>query len=121
MGSKKKALKRGSVDIDRVHRKAPTIVVYSPRNVTAHIGHDSTEAVNHPAHYGGDTVYEVIKVLEAWGLHNCAYLFQVVKYVARAGKKDPTKEIEDLQKAKFYLEKKILNLQLKYALKIVKS
>jgi hypothetical protein len=27
-----------------------------------------TEAVNHPAHYGGDTTYEAIKVIEAWNL-----------------------------------------------------
>lgn len=24
--------------------------------------------VNHPSHYGGDTTYEVIKVINAWGL-----------------------------------------------------
>jgi hypothetical protein len=66
------------------------------------------ESVNHPSHYGGiDNPYEVIKVCEAWGLDSDAYLFNVVKYVARAGKKDPVKEIEDLKKAVFYLERKI--------------
>jgi hypothetical protein len=65
------------------------------------------EAVNHPDHYGGDTVYEVIKVLEAWGLDNDAYLFNVVKYVARAGKKDPAKTKQDLEKARFYLDRRI--------------
>jgi hypothetical protein len=70
------------------------------------------EAVNHPNHYGGEeNVYEVIKVCEAWELDKDAYLFNVVKYVARAGKKDPTKEIEDLKKAAFYLERKINNLK----------
>ena len=29
------------------------------------------ETVNHPQHYGGDTVYEAIKVIEAWGLDFC--------------------------------------------------
>ena len=58
----------------------------------------SKEMVNHPSHYGGDNVYEVIKVAEAWDLHADAYLFNVVKYVARAGKKDPAKELEDLKK-----------------------
>jgi len=38
-------------------------------------------------------------------------LFNVVKYVERAGKKDPAKEIEDLKKAQFYLERKIKNLE----------
>jgi hypothetical protein len=70
------------------------------------------EAVNHPNHYGGENnVYEVIKVCEAWGLDYDAYLFNVVKYVARAGKKVKEKEIEDLKKAAFYLERKIKNLE----------
>ncbi len=70
------------------------------------------EMVNGPAHYGGaDNPYEVIKVCEAWELEKDAYLFNVVKYVARAGKKDPQKELEDLKKAKFYLERKISLLQ----------
>jgi len=71
-----------------------------------------TEMVNGPQHYGGkDNVYEVIKVCEAWGLDKDAYLFNVVKYVARAGKKDPQKELEDLKKAIFYLNRKVENLQ----------
>ena len=27
---------------------------------------EKKEMVNHPSHYGGDTVYECIKVLKAW-------------------------------------------------------
>ena len=73
---------------------------------------ETKEMVNGPAHYGGkDNPYEVIKVCEAWGLDKDAYLFNVVKYVARAGKKDNTKEIEDLKKAAFYLDRKIKNLE----------
>ena len=65
-----------------------------------------------PDHYGGvDNKYEVIKVCEAWELDKDAYLFNVVKYVARAGKKDPSKEIEDLKKALYYLNRKIENLE----------
>ena len=70
------------------------------------------DMVNGPQHYGGkDNPYEVIKVCEAWGLDKDAYLFNVVKYVARAGKKDPQKELEDLKKAVFYLQRKVENLQ----------
>lgn len=70
------------------------------------------EMVNGPQHYGGkDNPYEVIKVCEAWELDKDAYLFNVVKYVARAGKKDPQKELEDLKKAVFYLQRKIANLE----------
>lgn len=65
----------------------------------------SHESVDHPPHYGGDTKYEVIKVLEAWNLD--FHLGNVVKYVARAGKKDKSKELQDLEKALWYLERKI--------------
>ena len=42
--------------------------------------------VNHPPHYGGESnPYEAIKVIEAWQLGFC--LGNVVKYLARAGKK----------------------------------
>lgn len=73
---------------------------------------DRKEQVEHPTHYGGaNNDYEVVKVCEAWGLDKDAYLFNVVKYVARAGKKNPEKEIEDLKKAVWYLNRKINNLE----------
>ena len=66
------------------------------------------EAVNHPEHYGGkDNPYEVIKVVRAWGLSFS--LGNVVKYIARAGKKDPAKRLEDLHKAMWYLQEEINN------------
>jgi len=63
------------------------------------------EAVNNPKHYGGDTTYEAIKVIEAWELN--FHLGNVVKYISRAGKKDITKTKEDLLKAQWYLERYI--------------
>jgi hypothetical protein len=73
---------------------------------------ENKEMVNHPSHYGGEQdPYEVVKVCEAWGLDKDAYLFNVVKYVGRAGKKHKDKEIEDLKKALWYLNRKIENLQ----------
>lgn len=63
------------------------------------------EAVNHPSHYGGDTTYETVKVIAAWGLG--FLLGNAVKYISRAGKKDPTKLVEDLEKARWYLDKAI--------------
>lgn len=68
------------------------------------------EQVNHPQHYGGeDNPYEAIKVIEAWDLDFC--LGNTVKYISRAGKKDPDKNIQDLEKAKWYLERKISQLK----------
>lgn len=63
------------------------------------------ERVDHPEHYGGDTTYEVIKVIEAWGLgfHDG----NAVKYIARAGKKDGADPVEDLKKARWYINRLI--------------
>ena len=61
------------------------------------------EKVDHPAHYGGDTTYEAIKVIEAWELGFC--LGNTVKYISRAGKKGDA--LEDLKKARWYLDREI--------------
>jgi hypothetical protein len=66
--------------------------------------------VNHPQHYGGEkNPYEAIKVIDAWNLGFA--LGNTVKYISRAGKKDKTKELEDLLKAKWYLEHHINKLK----------
>ena len=71
---------------------------------------ENKETINHPSHYGGEgNPYEVIKVIEAWKLG--FNLGNTVKYISRAGKKDKTKTIEDLEKAKWYLEREINNLK----------
>jgi hypothetical protein len=63
-----------------------------------------TEAVDHPAHYGGaENPYEAIKVIEAWGLGFC--LGNTVKYIARCGKKDAP--LQELRKAAWYLNREI--------------
>lgn len=69
----------------------------------------NNEQINHPEHYGGDTPYEAIKVIEAWDLGFC--LGNTVKYISRAGKKETDKTIQDLEKAKWYLEREISNLK----------
>lgn len=66
----------------------------------------SYEHINHPQHYGGeDNPYEVIKVVEA--LEMDFHLGNVFKYIARAGKKETDKELQDLKKALWYLDRKI--------------
>ena len=62
------------------------------------------EAINHPPHYA-DGKIEVIDFIEDKKLN--FNLGNVVKYVARAGKKDKSKEIEDLKKALWYLQREI--------------
>ena len=71
---------------------------------------NNKEMVNHPSHYGGESnVYEAIKVIEAWDLD--FHLGNTVKYISRAGKKGTDKELQDLKKALWYLERKITNLE----------
>ena len=73
---------------------------------------------DHPNHYTFGK-FEVIDVIQDWKL---GYeLGNVVKYVARAGKKkkgnpldDKLKEIEDLQKAVVYLQFRITQAKLEY-------
>jgi hypothetical protein len=69
---------------------------------------DAAERVNHPEHYGGNTTYEAIKVIEAWELGFC--LGNTVKYIARAGRKPNADAIEDLKKARWYLQREINRL-----------
>jgi len=64
-----------------------------------------------PLYYGGvDNPYEVFNVLEAWELDDDFYLGNVIKYLARAGKKNKSTKKEDLQKALVYLQRRIDNL-----------
>jgi hypothetical protein len=68
------------------------------------------DRVNHPAYYGGaDNPYEAIKVIEAWDLGFC--LGNAVKYISRAGRKDPATTVEDLEKARWYLDREIASLR----------
>ncbi len=58
------------------------------------------DTINHPPHYTSGKI-EVIDFIE--DQHLGYHLGNVIKYVCRAGKKDPEKEIEDLKKAEWYL------------------
>jgi hypothetical protein len=61
------------------------------------------DAVNHPPHYTFGK-YEVIDVLQDWFPNN-PLLWQVGKYIARADHKG--RALEDLKKARFYLDREI--------------
>jgi hypothetical protein len=61
------------------------------------------DSVDHPGHYTFGK-YEVIDVLEDWFPLD-PLLWQVGKYIARAGRKGNT--AEDLKKAAWYLRRRI--------------
>lgn len=65
--------------------------------------------ISHPAHYTEGRKYEPRKVIADWKLS--FNLGNVVKYVSRAGRKDPNKTIEDLKKAIQYIEYEIEELE----------
>ena len=62
------------------------------------------DPVQHPAHYTTGKI-ECIDYIEdkELGYH----LGNAVKYITRAGKKDPAKTVEDLKKAVWYIQRKI--------------
>lgn len=58
-------------------------------------------------YYGGkDNIYEAIKVIEAWRVS--FNIGNVLKYLCRAGKKPNVTRLEDLLKARDYLNREIL-------------
>ena len=64
---------------------------------------EAIEMVDHPKHYQSKHGVEVIDIIEEFGLG--FHLGNVIKYVLRAGHK--SNELEDLEKAKWYLERVI--------------
>ena len=66
------------------------------------------DIINHPSHYT-DGKIEVIEFIEDKKLNY--HRGNAIKYICRAGKKDPQKEIEDLQKAIWYINREIRNLK----------
>jgi hypothetical protein len=66
------------------------------------------DVVNHPDHYT-DGGIETIDFIEAKKLPY--HLGNAVKYISRAGKKDPEKTVEDLKKAVWYINRYISKLE----------
>lgn len=62
----------------------------------------NNDNVNHPTHYNQGKI-EVIDFIEAWDMN--FNVGNVVKYVSRAKYKN--NELEDLKKARFYLDREI--------------
>lgn len=65
--------------------------------------------VNHPDHYNHGKI-EVIDFIE--DQHLGFHLGNAVKYISRAGRKNPDKTVEDLRKAAWYLNRQIERLEM---------
>ncbi|WP_126244358.1 DUF3310 domain-containing protein [Chitinophaga rhizosphaerae] len=64
--------------------------------------------VNRPGHYTAGAI-EVIDFIEDQGFNY--RIGNAVKYLCRAGRKDPAKHVEDLQKAIWYINREIQTLE----------
>ena len=64
------------------------------------------DPVRHPSHYNAYKGIEVIQLVEQMNFNKG----NAVKYICRAGLKNPETEIEDLRKAKQYLDFEISRL-----------
>ncbi|MEU9603670.1 DUF3310 domain-containing protein [Streptomyces sp. NPDC048057] len=70
----------------------------------SYMGEGERDAVNHPSHYTSHpSGVECIQVTE----HMNFNLGNAVKYLWRAGLKDSDKTVQDLQKARFYIDREI--------------
>lgn len=88
-------------DVDVTHLKC-----LDPQEFRKKAAEERREEIHHPRHYGGDTTYEAIKVIEAWSLGFC--LGNAVKYICRAETKGM--KLLDLKKARWYLDREIQRL-----------
>jgi len=68
-----------------------------------------SDNVNHPSHYaeGWSNGAEVIDITENLNFNRG----NAVKYIARAGAKDPAKEVEDLEKAAWYINRELQRIK----------
>lgn len=104
-------------EVARAFRDAEAQVSWPSGIVTTHSDSELTpaespqvladDAVDHPSHYTRFPGVEVIQITEH--LNFCRG--NAVKYIARAGAKDESKEIEDLEKARWYLDREIERLK----------
>ena len=70
--------------------------------VYEHSSSAAVENVDHPSHYNTGKI-EVIDFIEDQKLS--FHLGNAVKYICRAGRKDPAKIVEDLEKAVWYIRR----------------
>ncbi|MCW2763851.1 MAG: hypothetical protein JWR85_4052 [Marmoricola sp.] len=68
---------------------------------------DIEDVVNHPSHYTAYQGLEIIDLTEQMNFNRG----NAVKYICRAGLKDPATEVQDLEKAAWYVSREIARIQ----------
>ncbi len=103
------AVKETKASMDALKIDKPKKVIVRPDyldKALTLLKNQQPDLVNHPPHYTAGGI-DFIDFAEAKGLTENAYLFNVVKYVVRAGKKVDVDPVQDLEKAEFYLKREI--------------
>lgn len=75
--------------------------------------------VSHPSHYLSESGIEVIDAIEAWNFGEGFNRGNAIKYIVRAGKKDPAREVEDLEKAAWYISREIERLKSLHTIEVL--
>lgn len=65
---------------------------------------EPNDPVNHPSHYTDGKIEVADYIADK---HFDFFLGNAIKYISRAGKKDPSKHVEDLEKAIWYINYEI--------------
>lgn len=89
---------------EAIKENLPITALPIPEETVNRIVESVSDPVNHPSHYTNGNI-EVIDFIEDQKLPY--HLGNTVKYICRAGLKDPTKTVEDLKKAQWYLNRYI--------------
>lgn len=92
--------------MDTIQKKPKKLFVQPQHKYAAMKILADNDLVNNPPHYKTGGI-DFLDYAEAKGLTENAYLFNVVKYVSRAGKKLGADPIQDLEKAEFYIKREI--------------
>lgn len=69
------------------------------------------QEIDRPKHYASKSGKDIIDWCEDFGLMSNAYVFNIFKYLARAGKKTSNSELQDALKAKVYLDRYIESIK----------
>ena len=94
-------------DAPSVPPNVPITIDWKPATEEPKAAIATNDPVNHPSHYTSGKI-EVIDFIEDQQLN--FHLANALKYICRAGKKNPEKTKEDLEKAVWYIQRYICHV-----------
>ena len=94
-------------DIDWAFDSIRPVELVEAANVAQEEANEKPDAINPPHYQGFSNGAQVIDITENLNFNRG----NAVKYLARAGAKDPAKEIEDIKKAIWYAQRELVRLE----------